>query len=207
MTQAAILSADRGPGEAAQAFLSRRRHRLLIGGEWREAHSGHTFATYDPATGEGLGEIARGESADVKAAVAAARRAFTQGPWPAMTPMGRARLLNAIADTLEAHIDELAELETLDQGKALYVGRWAEIPGAINQFRYFAGMASKVEGARCAIRKGGSRWTRTPRAPGGRASLSPTSTPAAARHAGSRGRGRTAISPATACQPRPRSAG
>jgi len=80
-------------------------------------------------------------------AVAAARVAFETGPWPAMTPAERARLLWTIADVLEAHIDELAELETLDQGKPLYVGRWAEIPGAIGQFRYFAGLATKLEGA------------------------------------------------------------
>ena len=147
MTQAAILAAETSPGEGARGFLARQRHKLLIGGDWRDAASGRSFTTHDPATGEALGEIARGEAADVDAAVAAARRALGDGPWPAMTPMARAGLMNAIADTLEAHIDELAELETLDQGKPLFVGRWAEIPGAIGQFRYFAGMASKIEGA------------------------------------------------------------
>ncbi len=135
------------PGEAAAAFLDKGVHKLLIGGEWVVSASAATFDTLDPATGEVIGQLQRANEADVDAAVAAARKAFETGPWPAMTPMARSQLLWKIADVLEANIDELAELETLDQGKALYVGRWAEIPGAIAQFRYFAGMATKIEGA------------------------------------------------------------
>ena len=78
-------------------------------------------------------------AADVDAAVAAARAAFDS--WRTTTPARRARILWAIADLIEANIDELAELETLDQGKPLFVGRWAEIPGAAGQFRFFAGQA------------------------------------------------------------------
>ena len=135
------------PGTAAQAFLARPAHPLFIGGRWQSAASGATFASHDPATGAVIGQLARGAAADVDAAVAAARQAFEQGPWPAMTPLQRSQILWRIADLIEANIDELAELETLDQGKALYVGRWAEIPGAVNQFRYFAGLATKIEGA------------------------------------------------------------
>ena len=91
--------------------------------------------------------MARGNAADVDAAVASARKAFEDGRWSGLTPMERSKILWAIADAIEANIDELAELETLDQGKALYVGRWAEIPGAVNQFRYFSGMATKIEGS------------------------------------------------------------
>ena len=147
MTNISILEADSAPGEAASAFLARKDHRNLIGGQWRESASGETFETHDPASGEVLGTLPRSTAADVDAAVAAARAAFERGPWPAMTPIERAKLLWVIADRIEEHVDELAELETLDQGKALYVGRWAEIPGAVNQFRYFAGMATKIEGA------------------------------------------------------------
>ncbi len=135
------------PGEAAAAFLARRVHKHLIGGRWVESASGETFDTLDPATGESLGQIARGDATDVDAAVTAARAAFEDGRWSGLIPMERAKTLWAIADAIEAHIDELAELETLDQGKPLYVGRWAEIPGAVNQFRYFSGMATKIEGA------------------------------------------------------------
>jgi phenylacetaldehyde dehydrogenase len=133
------------PGDRAKAFLAERDKRLLIDGDWREGGAG-SFATLDPATGATLAIIARGDASDVDLAVSAARRALETGPWKTMTPMARARMLWAIADLMEAHIDELAELETLDQGKPLFVGRWAEIPGAIAQFRYFAGQALTIEG-------------------------------------------------------------
>lgn len=127
------------------AFLARRGRGegLLIDGAWSSASVG-TFATLDPATGEEIGVLPRGRAAEVDAAVAAARRALTV--WKATTPVARARILWAAADLIEAHIDELAELETLDQGKPLFVGRWAEIPGAVNQFRFFAGQAMAIEG-------------------------------------------------------------
>ena len=143
MTDLATLIAP-APSPAAAAFLGRAPHGLLIGGEWQAADG--TFDSLDPATGKLLAPIARGDAAAVDRAVAAARTALENGPWPAMTPMDRARLLWKIADHLEAHIDELAELETLDQGKPLYVGRWAEIPGAIAQFRFFGGLANQIEG-------------------------------------------------------------
>jgi phenylacetaldehyde dehydrogenase len=129
---------------AARAFLARAPHGLLLEGTWQPA--AESFATLDPATGAELAQVARADASAVDKAVAAARTALETGPWPAMAPMDRARLLWAIADKLEAHIDELAELETLDQGKALYVGRWAEIPGAIAQFRFFGGLANQIEG-------------------------------------------------------------
>ena len=132
------------PSAAVAAFLARAPHGVLIGGAWESTSA--QFETRDPATGSVIAAVARGDSGTVDRAVAAARAALETGPWPAMTPMERARLLWAIADTLEAHIDELAELETRDQGKPLFVGRWAEIPGAIAQFRFFGGLANQIEG-------------------------------------------------------------
>jgi phenylacetaldehyde dehydrogenase len=132
---------------AAQAFVDRQNGRILIGGEWIEPASGASFATNDPATGKPITQIARGSSADIDKAVDAARTALETGPWGKMPPAARSRILWQIADAMEANIEELAELETLDQGKALYVGRWAEIPGAIGQFRFFSGMADKIEGS------------------------------------------------------------
>jgi phenylacetaldehyde dehydrogenase len=128
------------------AFLDRRGKGagLLIDGAWQSAEGGETIATLDPATGTETARIAAASPTDVDAAVAAARQAFDG--WRKTTPLKRARILWAIADLLEAHIDELAELETLDQGKPLFVGRWAEIPGAVNQFRFFAGQAMGIEG-------------------------------------------------------------
>lgn len=129
---------------AAAAFLARTPHGHLINGKWEMADA--QFDSVDPATGKVIGQIAKGDAATVDRAVAAARAAFESGPWPSMTPMDRAKLLWAIADKLDAHIDELAELESLDQGKPLFVGRWAEIPGAIAQFRFFGGLANQIEG-------------------------------------------------------------
>lgn len=119
--------------------------RMLIDGDWRSAADGATLPTRDPATGGVLAHLPDASPADVDAAVAAARRALDG--WARTPPAARAALLWRIADLLEAHIDELAELETLDQGKPLPVGRWAEIPGAIAQFRFFAGQATAIEGA------------------------------------------------------------
>ncbi|NDB15905.1 MAG: aldehyde dehydrogenase family protein, partial [Gammaproteobacteria bacterium] len=119
---------------------------MLIGGEWRSAVSGETLDTLNPATGEVLGRIPAGAEADVDQAVAAARRAFDDPSWRDLTPAARSRLLWRMAELLEANLDELAELESLDNGKPLWVGKYAEIPGAIEQFRYFAGEAMRIEG-------------------------------------------------------------
>lgn len=126
------------------AFLDRRGSGagLLIGDGWHSAAT--TLSTIDPATGAEIGVIPQASVSDVDAAVAAARAALSG--WRATTPNARSRILWRIAELIEAHIDELAEIETLDQGKPLFVGRWAEIPGAANQFRFFAGQAMAIEG-------------------------------------------------------------
>lgn len=128
------------------AFLTRRGRGegLLIDGRWQAATDGATLSTIDPATGKETARIASAGAADVDQAVAAAKAALPG--WRATTPVARARILWAIADLIDAHVDALAELETLDQGKPLFVGRWAEIPGAANQFRFFAGQAMNIEG-------------------------------------------------------------
>ena len=132
--------------EGARQFLADKTKRLLIGGRWVEAASGRAFATFDPASGEKLADLAEGGDSDVEAAVAAARAAFTDKSWRGLTPSARGRLLNRIADAIEAHADELAEIETLDQGKTFGAGRFGEIPGAIEQFRYYAGFCTKILG-------------------------------------------------------------
>jgi phenylacetaldehyde dehydrogenase len=132
--------------EENTAFLARRARGqgLLINGAWQSAQGGATLPTLDPATGVETGQIAAATPDDVNAAVAAARAALPG--WRTTMPVERARILWRIADLIEAHIDALAELESLDQGKPLFVGRWAEIPGAVNQFRFFAGQAMAIEG-------------------------------------------------------------
>lgn len=131
--------------EATRTLLTTPREaRMLIGGEWASAADGASLETIDPATGQVIGTIPDAGAQDIDRAVAAATKA--QPLWAATPPAERARILWRIADLIEANIDELAELETLDQGKPFYVGRWAEIPGAVGQFRFFAGQAMAIEG-------------------------------------------------------------
>ncbi|MEB2346680.1 MAG: aldehyde dehydrogenase family protein [Deltaproteobacteria bacterium] len=140
-------------------FVGRRRP-LLIDGKWVEAASGRTFESLDPATGERLAEVAEGDREDVDRAVRAARRAFDAGPWPAMTPSERGRLLWKLADLLEANTEELAQLESLDNGKPVTVARAADVPLAVDCLRYMAGWATKVEGATIPISvPGHAAWT------------------------------------------------
>lgn len=131
---------------AAIEFLARGDHPMLLGADWVAASAGRWMQTLDPATGAVLGRFPEADASDADRAVQAARKAFEQGEWPAMTPSQRARILWRVAELIEQHIDELAELETLDQGKPVWVGRYAEIPGAAEQFRFFAGQAQRIEG-------------------------------------------------------------
>jgi phenylacetaldehyde dehydrogenase len=120
-------------------------HRILIDGKWVNAASGKTFPTYNPATGEVLAEVAEGDRADVELAVKAARKAFT-GPWSRITSSERGRLIWKLADLLEAHLEEFALIETRDNGKPLAVARGADVPLAVDLFRYMAGWSTKLEG-------------------------------------------------------------
>ncbi|HWN96835.1 MAG TPA: aldehyde dehydrogenase family protein [Methylomirabilota bacterium] len=119
---------------------------MLIDGQWTEAESGETFPTYDPATGEVICEIAAGDKADIDRAVRAARAAFESGPWRSMTPSERGRLIWKLADLLEKNLEEFARLESLDNGKPLAVARVADVPLAVDLFRYMAGWATKIHG-------------------------------------------------------------
>lgn len=132
--------------EGARAFLARRRKQMLIGGTWRDAGSGQWFETSDPATGAVLAELAQGSRADVDEAVASARTALNSAAWKGMTPSQRGRLLWRIGELIDAHAEELAEIETLDQGKSFKTSRFAEIPASAEQFRYFAGFCTKILG-------------------------------------------------------------
>jgi phenylacetaldehyde dehydrogenase len=126
-------------------FISRPR-KMLIDGKWVNAASGKTFPTYNPATGEVLAQVAEGDRADIDLAVQSARRAFESGPWSRMTASERGKLVWKLADLLEEHTEEFATLETLDNGKPLTVARAADVPLAVDMFRYMAGWATKLEG-------------------------------------------------------------
>jgi len=120
--------------------------RLLINNEWVPSESGKTFSTFNPATGEELAQISEADAADVDKAVRVARDAFERGPWRKTNASERGRLLNRLADLVEQNADELATLETLDNGMPLTVARHAAVPLIIAHFRYFAGWADKNHG-------------------------------------------------------------
>jgi len=120
--------------------------RLLIDGQWVDGAK--TFDTVNPATGEPLTQVIEASAADVDRAVAAARRAFDDksGPWRKMSASERGRLIWRLADLIEQHIDELAELETLDNGKPIFESRNVDMPMVIDVLRYYAGWATKIHG-------------------------------------------------------------
>ena len=131
--------------ESVRSFLN-QPGKLLIDGQWIEARSGKTFEVFNPATDQVVANVAEGTAEDVELAVAAARKAFDDGPWSKMTASKRGRLIWKIGELIEAHADEFAQLETLDNGKPFSVARAADVALAADMFRYMAGWATKIEG-------------------------------------------------------------
>jgi phenylacetaldehyde dehydrogenase len=127
------------------------RRQMFIDGRLVDAKSGKTFETLNPATGELLADVAEGGAVDVDIAVRAARRAFEDGPWSRMTASDRGRIIWRIGDLINEHLEQFAELETLDNGKPLAVARAADVPLAAELFRYMAGWATKIEGNTIAL--------------------------------------------------------
>ena len=148
------ISATEESGEKAVTFTLDKRvddfvgttRKLFIDGEWVGAASGQTFETPNPASGETLATVAAGDVEDINRAVRAARRAFDDGPWGRLTPSERGRIVWRIGDLILDHLEELAELETLDNGKPIGVTRAADVPLAADLFHYMAGWATKIEG-------------------------------------------------------------
>src|ERR1700726_1175937 len=120
--------------------------KLFINGQWIDAASGKTFETPNPPTGDTPAKIAEGDAEDINRAVRAARAAFEDGPWGRMTPSERGRIIWRIGDLILEHADELAQLESLDNGKPYDVARAADVPLAADLFHYMAGWATKIEG-------------------------------------------------------------
>jgi phenylacetaldehyde dehydrogenase len=120
--------------------------QLFINGQWTEAASGRTFETPNPATGDTLARVAEGDAEDIDRAVKAARKAFDDGPWGRITPSERGRIIWRIGDLILEHAEELAQLESLDNGKPYAVALAADIPLAADLFHYMAGWATKIEG-------------------------------------------------------------
>jgi len=120
--------------------------KMLINGKWVAAASGKTFDVTNPATGSVIAKVAEGDKADIDAAVQAARRAFESGPWATMTPSDRGKLIWRIGDLISKYRDELAELESIDNGKPFAVAKAADVPLAADIFQYMAGWTTKIEG-------------------------------------------------------------
>lgn len=135
-----------------------RRERLLISGERVASADGQTFQTYNPATGELLAEVARAGVEDANRAVAVARTAFDEGPWPRWSARDRGRALLRVASIMRERLDALAELETRDSGKALADAR-DEVESAANTFEYYAGAANKSLGDTIPVSKNGLDFT------------------------------------------------
>jgi aldehyde dehydrogenase (NAD+) len=142
-----------------------RHSECFINGKWVPARSGKTFATINPATEETLAEVAEGDAADVDSAVKAAREAFENGPWSRIDARERGRLMNRLADLIEEEQDELAALESLDNGKPIRDAKAADLPLAIDCLRYYAGFADKIHGQTIPVR--GNYFTYTRKEPVG----------------------------------------
>src|SRR5262249_58127842 len=128
---------------AAKRALA-RQPSLFINNEWvRSTHSA-TLVVEDPSIGQEVARIVDASDADVDRAVAAARAAFDDGRWSNLPPNRRDRIINKLADLLEAHAEELAELEAIDNGKPVGMARVVDVPAAVDQLRYMAGSASNL---------------------------------------------------------------
>src|SRR5262249_13422211 len=121
------------------------KNQLFIDGQWVDSESGKTFKTPNPATGDTLAEVAEADKADIDKAVTAARRAF-EGKWSKLSARDRGKLLYKLSQLIEQHASELATIETLDNGKPIKESTYVDLPQVVENFEYFAGWATKIEG-------------------------------------------------------------
>jgi acyl-CoA reductase-like NAD-dependent aldehyde dehydrogenase len=133
-----------GLSDTASAFV-RQDHKLLIGGSWVAATEGSTFPVYDPSTSREITRAAQAGAADVDRAVAAARAALG-GPWGTMPAAQRSRIINRLADLVEQHGEEIAQIEAVDNGKPVAYARLVDVPSSVDWLRYFAGWPTKING-------------------------------------------------------------
>ena len=157
-----VAAASEQP-DAAREFL-RREHGLVIGADRRSAASGQTLDVLDPSNGSCLGRVPAGGQADVDLAVAAARKAL-DGPWGRMTPSDRSRLIWRLAESLLDHAEELATINTLENGKPIGDSLNGEVPFTADVFRYYAGWATKLNGETMTVSAPGEWHSYTRREP------------------------------------------
>ena len=153
-----LLAADAAVAKPETMSFIDQEHKLLIDGQWVPAESGKTFEVNNPATGQTLAAVAEGDQADINKAVTAARQAFESGVWASMPPSERGKLLWKLADLLEQNLEEFAEIESLDNGKPRAVAAVADVPLAVDMFRYMAGWSTKIEGTTIPISVPGAEF-------------------------------------------------
>src|SRR5947208_2726112 len=146
MSTAPTVSLPDNLGAPAREFIA-GPHRMLIGAERPEAADGRVFATLDPATGREITEVPQAGREDVDRAVSAAREAFESDAWRALPAAGRERLLLALAAAIEERAEELAQIESLDNGKPVGLAQYVDVAGTVAHLRYFAGWPTKIEGS------------------------------------------------------------
>ena len=137
-----------------------RHTQCFIGGRWVDSVSGKTFATINPATEDEICQVAEGDAEDVDLAVQAARNAVDNGPWSTMDARDRGALMYKLAALIEEELDDLAALESLDNGKPISDARTADLPLVVDCLRYYAGYADKVHGKTIPIRGNYLTYTR-----------------------------------------------
>ena len=125
---------------------------IFVAGKWQAPLSGETYTPINPANEEPLAAVGKGDERDIDAAVAAARKAFDEGPWPKMSPHERGRIVWKLGDLIQQNLDEMARLESLCTGKTMFDSGKVEIPFAAEVFRYYAGWASKIHGETLQLR-------------------------------------------------------
>lgn len=141
-----MSSAALEPLAQVTAFLN-RRHTSFIDGAPVAEHAGEVVEVFNPATGAPLSQLLMGGEAQVEQAVASAHRAFRSGVWSGLRPADRERILLRFAALVEEHGEELAQLETLNQGKSINTSRMLDVGASVEFMRYMAGWATKIEGA------------------------------------------------------------
>src|SRR5262247_1164619 len=133
--------------------------QIFVTGAWRAPASGETYAPINPATEEPITQVAKGDERDIDGAVAAARKAFDEGPWPRMSPHERGRLVWRLGELIQQNLDAMAQLESVNTGKTLFDSGKVEIPFAAEVFRYYAGWTTKLHGETLNLRDGAFTFT------------------------------------------------
>jgi len=132
---------------------------IFVAGKWQTTLSGETYQPINPANEEPLAAVGKGDERDIDAAVAAARKAFDEGPWPKMSPHERGRIVWKLGDLIQQNLDEMAKLESLCTGKTMFDSGKVEIPFAAEVFRYYAGWATKIHGETLQLRDNAFTFT------------------------------------------------